>query len=541
VSETTVSELPQVWEQVGLTEIAQINPALDRCIVSDSVEVNFVPMRAVEPEGGGLLRPEKRPYGEVKKGYTAFLSGDVIMAKITPCMENGKTTVVPVLPDSVCFGSTEFHVIRAEAGVESRWVANFLLQHETRRSAQRQMTGGVGQMRVPATFLESVRLPLPPIAEQQRIVDKIDELFSDLDAAVALLGRVQEKLKLYRASVLKAAVEGTLTVEWRAQHLHTQPASELLKRILVERRRHWEEDQLAKFKAKGHEPPKNWKAKYKDPAVPNTADLPRLPKGWCWITFDQVIWSLRSGSAETSGRQETDFPILKSSAVRHGTIDHSDLNYLQASQSIHPENFLRPGDFMVTRLSGSVDYVGCSAIVKGEACTGIQYPDRLFCSKLVAGVEGTYVSYCFQHYRIRKTIEKAAKSTAGHQRISMSDLRPLVFALPSPDEQQAIVEAVEDQLSVIDHLEAELNAKLQSAQSLRQAILRHAFSGKLVPQDPNDEPASKLLKRIASERKARQHKPAATKYAAKNSNGSRPARRGRTKKNKETNGCFPNW
>ena len=105
-------------------------------------------MRAVEPEGGGLLHPEVRLYGEIKKGYTAFLSGDVIMAKITPCMENGKTTVVPELPGSVCFGSTEFHVIRPEKDIVARWISYFLLQHEVRRKAQRQMTGGVGQMRL---------------------------------------------------------------------------------------------------------------------------------------------------------------------------------------------------------------------------------------------------------------------------------------------------------------------------------------------------------------------------------------------------------
>ena len=135
-------KLPRGWEKVSLAQVVQINPALDRCVVADAVAVNFVPMRAVEPGGGGLLRPEVRSYGEVKKGYTAFLSGDVIMAKITPCMENGKTTVVPELPGSVCFGSTEFHVLRRENGVEARWITNFLLQHDVRRSAQRAMGGG---------------------------------------------------------------------------------------------------------------------------------------------------------------------------------------------------------------------------------------------------------------------------------------------------------------------------------------------------------------------------------------------------------------
>ena len=151
-------QLPPGWVALALAEVAQINPPLDRCVINDNVTVNFVPMRAVEEEGGGLLRPEVRPYGEVKKGYTSFLSGDVIMAKITPCMENGKTTFVPELTGQVCCGSTEFHVIRPEEGVQPRWIAQYLLQHEVRRAAQRQMTGGVGQMRVPAAFLETVHL-----------------------------------------------------------------------------------------------------------------------------------------------------------------------------------------------------------------------------------------------------------------------------------------------------------------------------------------------------------------------------------------------
>jgi type I restriction enzyme S subunit len=108
VNEESNDGLPPGWESASLAALCQINPPLDRCVVNEAVEVNFVPMRAVESEGAGLLRPEVRPYGEVKKGYTSFLSGDVIMAKITPCMENGKTTVVPDLPGSVCFGSTSF-------------------------------------------------------------------------------------------------------------------------------------------------------------------------------------------------------------------------------------------------------------------------------------------------------------------------------------------------------------------------------------------------------------------------------------------------
>ena len=246
-------ELPPGWSATPLGEIAAINPPIDRCIIDEDTEVSFVPMRAVAAEGGGLVAPEKRRYREVKKGYTAFLSGDVIMAKITPCTENGKTTVVPDVPGQVCFGSTEFHTIRPEQGVHPEWIEQFLLQHEIRRNAQRAMAGGVGQMRVPAEFLKTVRIPVAPTAEQSRIAEALDELFSYLDAGVAALERARERLKLYRASVLKAAVEGSLTAEWRRRNPQAEPAEVLLKRILGERRRRWEKDQVSKFREKGED------------------------------------------------------------------------------------------------------------------------------------------------------------------------------------------------------------------------------------------------------------------------------------------------
>ena len=160
-------------------------------------------------------------------------------------------------------------------------------------------------------FLRKSRLPLPPLSEQSRIADALDELISDLDAGVAALERVREKLKLYRASVLKAAVEGALTAEWRAQHPNTEPASELLKRILVERRRRWEEKQLAKFKAKGQEPPKNWKAKYKEPVAPDTRNLPPLPEGWCCATVNQCSALIQYGSSAKTNDDTHGIAVLR--------------------------------------------------------------------------------------------------------------------------------------------------------------------------------------------------------------------------------------
>lgn len=169
---------------------------------------------------------------------------------------------------------------------------------------------------------------------------------------------------------------------------------------------------------------------------------------------------------------------------------------------------------LITRLSGSVDYVGCCAIVDVVPSNSRQHPDRIFCGKLVPSADGAFLSNCFRHPRVRVKLENSAKSTAGHQRISLSDLYPLVFPLPPFAEQELIIEA-------------DLNTKLKSARALHQAILRHAVTGQLVPQDPNDAPASEVLKRIAAEREARDREAAAAKRDSTGRTGRRMRRRPR--------------
>lgn len=351
--------------------------------------------------------------------------------------------------------------------------------------------------------LKHFQIPIAPSREQQRIADALDELLSELDAGVEALQRAQAKLALYRASVLKAAVQGDLTAEWRNQHPDAEPASVLLQRILVERRQRWEQEQLRKFKAAGKTPPANWKAKYKEPVAPDTTSLPELPKGWCWATFGQVAWSLRSGTAETSTRVPSQYPVLKSSAVRPGLINFEDHNFLNAEQSSNPENYIQLGDLLITRLSGSLEYVANCAVVQKLPNVPTQYPDRIFRAKVVGLVDADYLALCFQHRPFRMRLESAAKSTAGHQRISLSDLTDFAFPVPSLPEQREIVTNLDEAFSGTDHSASDMQYRIESSNSLRQSILRHAFTGQLVPQDPNDEPASVLLKRIAAEREAR--------------------------------------
>lgn len=198
-----------------MAEIAEVNPPLDRCPFPMGAEVHFVPMPAVEAESGRIDVSRTRPHDEVRKGYTAFVAGDVLFAKITPCMENGKMAVVPDLPACVAFGSTEFHVLRCKGEVAPAYLYYFVSGLAFRHEAEHKMTGAVGQKRVPTAFVADHAFPLAPTREQHRIVAKIEELFSELDKAVESLTLARAQLKTYRQALLKAAFEGKLTADWR--------------------------------------------------------------------------------------------------------------------------------------------------------------------------------------------------------------------------------------------------------------------------------------------------------------------------------------
>jgi type I restriction enzyme S subunit len=454
---------------------------------------------------------------EVKKGYTAFQSGDVIMAKITPCMENGKITVVPDLPGKVCCGSTEFHVLRAESGIEPKWLANFLLQHEVRRAAQRTMTGGVGQMRVPANFLEDTRIPVAPAPEQQRITDTIDELLSDLSAGRTALERVKKKLTHYRSAVLKAAVEGTLTHDWRMQHADSEPASALLARILEVRRQQWEVVQLQKFEATGRRPPKNWKARYREPLQPDMTNLAPAPKGWCWVSLDQIAdiaGGVTKGQKFLPSGPTRVVPYLRVANVQRGFLDLTTIKEIRATEKDIDLLRLQPGDVLFNE-GGDRDKLGRGCIWEGQIPECI-HQNHVFRARLLSReVQPKIISWSGNSYG-QRWFMRTGKQSVNLASINLTVLRSFPVPLVPSAEQEAVVEAVEDQLSLIEHIEADLGIRLQSAGSLRQAILRHSFSGQLLPQESNEEPAADLLHRIATEREERARQVLATKKGQRN-------------------------
>jgi len=212
------NDLPEGWASVPLPEAFEINPPKppSGALASDK-PVTFVPMPAVDAEAGAITKSELRPFSKVRNGFTAFREGDVIFAKITPCMENGKAAIARNLLNGFGFGSTEFHVLRSRGAVLPEFIYHFVRRESFRRAAEAEMTGSVGQRRVPVDFLKQVEFPVAPLAEQERIVAKIEELFTQVNATRAHLAKVAHILKRFRQAVLAAACSGRLTEEFRVE------------------------------------------------------------------------------------------------------------------------------------------------------------------------------------------------------------------------------------------------------------------------------------------------------------------------------------
>ena len=167
--------LEDFWKWAKLGEVCEINPRRPpKLAIEPDAKTTFVPMESVDGKSGAIVQPQERQFAQVSKGYTHFKNGDVLFAKITPCMQNGKHAIASGLLNGFGFGSTEFHIIRHSDAVTPEWIHNFIRQPSVLREAERHFRGAVGQQRVPKEFLINLEIPIPPLAEQRRIVALID-------------------------------------------------------------------------------------------------------------------------------------------------------------------------------------------------------------------------------------------------------------------------------------------------------------------------------------------------------------------------------
>ncbi|MDA7949732.1 MAG: restriction endonuclease subunit S, partial [Hyphomicrobiaceae bacterium] len=252
---STQNSLPDGWTQARLADIAIINPKPKKPIDLE-LEVSFVPMRCVEELTGKIDSSNTMKFKNIKKGLRYFEEYDILFAKITPCMENGKIAIAYGLKNRIGYGSTEFHIIRLlDSKIPQKFYFYYLVQEEFRKNAASKMKGTAGQLRVPTAIISDALVPIPPLKEQHRIVHKIESIFGQIDAAIEIFESMTRpdsgSLTILKNNILKQAFEGNLV----EQHLDDKPVSFLLEKIKKENTKH----QFQDFRLEQNDPlPNNW-------------------------------------------------------------------------------------------------------------------------------------------------------------------------------------------------------------------------------------------------------------------------------------------
>jgi type I restriction enzyme S subunit len=426
--------------------------------------------------------------------------GDVLVSMTRPNLN-----AVAILPAEMkgAIGSTGFFVLRSHH-VTAKWLF-FLVQTTRFVDAMSNLVLGVLYPAVRPKDIASHTLFLPPSREQNRIVAEIEKQFTRLDAAVAALGRVQANLKRYRAAVLKAACEGRLVPTEaelaRKEGRSYETGEQLLARILKERRTKWEAGQLAKMVA-GAKPSKNddWKRKYTEPKPPDMRALPRLPDGWIWVSLDQIICAgPQNGLYKAASAYGTGTPILRIDDYQIGSCKpREDLKCLRTSGDEEALYALAPGDIILNRVN-SPSHLGKCTVVAAKLCPCV-FESNMMRFRTSELIDPEWVTTVLQTVDGKARLTANAKWAVNQASINQQDIKQTAVPLPPTAEKAQILAAVRQQLSINLKLGEELDTTSRHAERLRQSILKHAFEGKLVAQDLDDEPASVLLERIRVER-----------------------------------------
>jgi type I restriction enzyme S subunit len=398
--------------------------------------------------------------------------------------------------------------LRPYLGLETHFLYHFL---STRIMHLRSGTAGSAQGVISKSDINFISIPLPPLAEQRRIVAKIEELFSELDAGEESLRRARRQLGVYRQSLLKQAFEGKLTAHWRKRNPHLlESPDELLKQIQTEREAHhkrqikewqaalkeWEAGDKAEKK-----PPKPQKL---TPVSDNNIVLDcESPDSWTTLNLSQFVLELGQGwSPKCENREalETEWAVIKTTAIQIGHFDPSANKALPKNFPARPWLGLRSGEILITR-AGPRSRCGIVCRVKGD------HPRLMLCDKAYRLVLSE--SAASPEFVERLLCSPASAAAIEDLKTGINDsgvnltqtaFLQLAFPIPPLPEQREIVRLLDEQFTVIEQNEREIDAALKRSAALRQSILKNAFTGQLVPQDPTDEPASALLERIREER-----------------------------------------
>lgn len=420
--------------------------------------------------------------------------GDLIIAMSSGSASVvGKVAVADKDMPRVSFGAF-CGLLRPRTQEYSHWLSEFF-QTKDYRDLISSLAAGININNLRREHLYDLSIPVPPISEMQRLEKKIEALQERSRRAREALAEVGSLLEQFRQSVLAAAFRGDLTANWRADHPNVEPASELLHRIRAERRRRWKQAELAKYEAKGQKPPKNWQDKYKEPEPVDDSDLPELPERWCWIRLPNLGYMNR-GKSRHRPRNATHlyggpYPFVQTGDIAQssGRIVSHKQTYSEAGLA---QSKLWPAGTVCITIAANI---ASSAVLSYPAC----FPDSIV--GLISDESLCTPEFVEFFIRTAKSdLERFAPSTA-QKNINLETLTEVAVPLPPLEESKEITRLLTELIDSAFRIDGVVAASLaEQIDQLDQAILAKAFRGELVPQDPNDEPASALLARIREQK-----------------------------------------
>lgn len=482
--ESKASSIPETWKWVKIKD------------VSEKSQYGFT-TKAVDEGNVHLLRTTDITSGEIDWKNVPFCrddpddldkyrleEGDILISRAGSV---GESFLVHNLPyDNVVFAS---YLIRFKPTINQKFFKYFLESPKYWNTITEEKSG-IAVPNVNATKLNAIEFPLLPPDTQHRIVEKIEELFSDLDNGVENLKKAKRQLETYRQAVLKAAFEGKFTKQWREQQ-EDLPSPEELKQQIEEERKRQREKELEAWRQEvkvwkeqgesGRKPRKPRKPKDVESISKNELEkLHYLPENWMWIRLGKLIGKPKYGTSQKCSYDFEGEAVLRIPNIGNGYIDSDDLKYSEFTEEEKRKYNLKKGDLLTIRSNGSIDLVGKCAIVRE------QDEDFLFAGYLIRlrpyskMVDSKYLYYVLNTITLRRQIENKAKSTSGVHNINSGELQHLIIPIASLEEQQEIVNRIESTLSLIDQLKRTVKEELSKTEALRQSILKKAFEGKLV-------------------------------------------------------------
>ncbi len=391
-------------------------------------------------------------------------------------------------------------------GVESKWLFYFLQLVDFATIAH-----ATNMPSLPLSRAKAIRVPIAPTNEQTQIIASVEELLSALDKGIESLKTAREQLTVYRQAVLRHAFEGKLTEEWRKKHAdELEPAKTLLEKIKAEREQRYRQ-QLKDW----NRAVKTWESSGKEGKKPTKPDepkefpplteeelarLPELPEGWRWVKLSNVT-DVSGGITKNAKREklEMQVPYLRVANVYANDLRLDDIHKIGVEPNELKRTLLEHNDLLIVEGNGSKEQIGRAALWN-EKIKGCVHQNHLIKARPFSQLNPNFALHFFLSNAGRDLITEVASSTSGLYTLNISKVEGIKIPFLTIREQDKIVEGIESRLSVAEKLEQNIEDGLKQAEALRQSLLRKAFEGRLVPQDPNDEPASILLERIKREK-----------------------------------------